>query len=661
MSFFHTIPSYSVLYFLFIIVLTAPSFDMILCCKFLNNTICAGIDNKLDNGSVQQSNVDILLADLPGNASQNAFVNTSVGEGQDGILGVAICLANISPSSCQNCLQWAVKHLYSDPKCKNSNSAESWFDRCMVHYSSHELFFGVPKTRPNITTFWGKSEANGGGLETAVYKLINNLSDSAAKNSETRSALGQLDYNQTSTSSTTIYGLAQCTRDLSAGNCSTCLAKFTRQLKIKSSGSTYTGARIVGDSCFIWYDNEPINNTCDQNAENEHINNPISDQNSGNGSSPVPPEGRGKSRTKTITIVTAVSVVVGLLLLVIAIYFVWLRKRTTKASSSWRATGYCKLRPDIRVYSIYELKTATQNFSPSKRLGRGGYGEVYQAVMYGRSVAIKRLLKASKENEQELIKELSLVSYMEHPNILKLVGYCFEKNQYFFVYEHMPNGSLDKHLKDPTSRQKLSWTTRFKIIKEIAQGLSYLHYGLEKRTTHVDLKLTNILLSKEMAAKIADFDMLRTFETDETHQSTEKGYGTIGYMAPEVNVLALRKNYSLKSDIYSFGIMVLEIVTGKGIHTFRKTESEENISESDENLTSFVWKNWNCKRYLEVIDPYLDLKIQRDNEQMVRCIHIGLLCIQHEAAKRPDILDVQKLLNTKEPLPPPSVPGFLRD
>ncbi|KAJ4787818.1 cysteine-rich RECEPTOR-like kinase [Rhynchospora pubera] len=513
MSFFHTIPSYSVLYFLFIIVLIAPSFDMILCCKFLNNTICAGIGNKLDNGSVLQSNVDILLADLPGNASQNAFVNTSVGEGQNRILGVAIL-------------------------------------------------------------FWGKNETNGGGLETTVYSLINNLSDSAAKNSETRSALGQASYIQTNTSSTTIYGLAQCTRDLSAGSCSTCLADYTGELRNRSSGSTYPGGRIVGDSCFIWYDNKPINNTCDQNVENKHIN--TSDQNSGNGTSPS--GGGGKNGTKTITIVTPVSVVAGLLLVIIVIYFVWLRKRTTKASSSWRATGYCKLRPDIRVYSIYELKTATQNFSPSKILGRGGYGEVYQAVMHGKSVAIKRLLKASKENEQELIKELSLVSYIEHPNILKLVGYCFEKNQYFFVYEHMPNGSLDKHLKDPTSRQKLSWTTRFKIIKEIAQGLSYLHYGLEKRTTHVDLKLTNILLSKEMAAKIADFDMLRTFETDETHQSTEKGYGTVGYMAPEVNVLALRKNYSLKSDIYSLGIMVLEIVTGKGIHTFRKTETNEYLS-----------------------------------------------------------------------------------
>ncbi|KAJ3685190.1 hypothetical protein LUZ61_014354 [Rhynchospora tenuis] len=619
MSFFHTVPSYSVLCFLFIILLIAPPFDMILCCKLLNNTNCAGIGNKLDNGSVLQSNLDILLANLPGNASQIGFVNTTVGEGQDQILGLAICLANISGSSCQNCLELAVKNLYSDPNCKNSNSAESWYDHCMVHYNSRDLFFGVPTTRYNTLAYWGKSEANGGGLETTVYSLINNLSDSAAKNSETRFALDQVGYMQTSSSYTTIYGLAQCTRDLSAGSCSTCLANYTGELKIKTKGSTYTGARIVGMTCFIWYDDKPINNsTCDENTENKHINNTTSDQNSKNGSSP--PGGGG-----------------------------------------WRATGYCKLRPDIRVYSIYELKTATQNFSPSKRLGRGGFGEVYQATMHGKSVAIKRLLKASKENEQELIKELSLVSYIEHPNILKLVGYCFEKNQYFFVYEYMPNGTIDKHLKDPTSRQKLNWTTRFKIIKEIAQGLSYLHYGLEKRTTHVDLKLTNILLSKEMTAKIADFDMLRTFETDETHQSTEKGYGTIGYMAPEVNALALRKNYSLKSDIYSFGIMVLEIVTGKGIHTFRKTESDENLSESDENLTSFVWKNWNCKRYQEVIDPYLDLKIQRDNEQMVRCIHIGLLCIQHEAAKRPDILDVQKMLNTKETLPPPSVPGFIRD
>ncbi|KAJ4780500.1 cysteine-rich RECEPTOR-like kinase [Rhynchospora pubera] len=525
----------------------------------------------------------------------------------------------------------------------------------MVRYSQ-ALFFSVLDTNKTICDNWGDNETNGGRLESTVYNLINNLSDSAANKSETRFALGKSYLQNNSGNTTTIYGLAQCVRDLTAESCSTCLVNFTYTLKSSGAGKTYTGGRIVGQSCFIWYDDKPFENMIAGSSPSPGGGGTPPP---GDGGTPPPPGDGGEGRRKTIIIIIVVSVMVGLIVIVIC--FVWPRKIISRTSSIRRSTEYQKLRPDIRVYSIHELKTATQNFSPSKRLGRGGYGEVYQAVMHGKSVAVKRLLKATKENEHELEKELFLVSNIDHPNILKLVGYCFERNQYFFVYEHMPNGSLDRHLKDIAQRQTLNWAIRFKIIKEIAQGLSYLHYGLEKRITHVDLKLANILLSKEMTAKIADFDMLRTFDSKETHQSTEKGYGTPGYMAPEVNMMAIRKNYSLKSDIYSFGIMVLEIVTGQGIHTFNKSESEGNLSVSDESLMSFVWNRWNQKKYQEVIDPYLDVQIERANEKMVRCIHIGLLCIQHEAAKRPDILDVQKMLSTKEHLPPPSVPGFVRE
>ncbi|KAJ1688181.1 hypothetical protein LUZ63_019571 [Rhynchospora breviuscula] len=304
----------------------------------------------------------------------------------------------------------------------------------------------------------------------------------------------------------------------------------------------------------------------------------------------------------------------------------------------------------ILQYRLRELKKATNNFSDKNWLGSGGSGDVYKGKLNGETVAIKKLKGNFVEGIVIIAKEVSLLHSLEHANLVKLRGFCSEARQYLLVYEFIQNGDLNSYLKDKNKREEMTWDIRFYIIYGIARGLSYLHHDLKDPIIHRDLKPANVLIDENYKAKIADFGLSKFLNKNKTHNSTENGGGTPGYYAPEVHIL---RQYSPKSDVYNFGLVILEIISGCTIPHYADRNNGEALQHA-------VWRRWKNKKPLTDI---IDQSIRNDSlqDQIERCIQIGLLCIQNDRNKRPDMEGVWQMLNTNNSLSAPDYPGFLRE
>ncbi|CAL5017294.1 unnamed protein product [Urochloa decumbens] len=306
-------------------------------------------------------------------------------------------------------------------------------------------------------------------------------------------------------------------------------------------------------------------------------------------------------------------------------------------------------RTSCQLYSYQVLEAATHHFSNSNKLGSGGFGTVFKGTLEnGKEGAVKRL-KDSKRNIQNLEREISIVSNLRHKNLVRFLGYCFQEEGRFLVYEYVPNNSLEKFwYKACFQSQKLEWATWFNIIKGVARGLRFLH---DKGIIHRDLKPHNVLLDENFNPKIADFDLMRMYDKQKTHESTEKVAGTFGYMAPECTS-GRKFLLSIKSDVYSYGVLVLEIITGHKIYTFE--------GQNSEGLVEYVWQHWTEKRAADIVDGDLGVDgEERAAHQALRCVHVALLCVQSDRARRPTMGQVIAMLSTDEALQEPSLPGYV--
>ncbi|XP_022641399.1 putative receptor-like protein kinase At4g00960 isoform X2 [Vigna radiata var. radiata] len=292
-------------------------------------------------------------------------------------------------------------------------------------------------------------------------------------------------------------------------------------------------------------------------------------------------------------------------------------------------------------------EVGTNNFSDANKIGQGGFGRVYKGKLFNeQEVAIKRLCSISGQGDTEFKNEVFLMSRLQHRNLVRLLGFCFEKEERLLVYEFLPNKSLDNFLFDPIKRAHLDWKTRYKIIEGIARGLLYLHEDSQQRIIHRDLKLSNILLDADLNPKISDFGFARLFNVDQTQVKASKIAGTYGYMAPEY---ARHGKLSTKLDVFSFGVILLEIVSGQKNGGFRNGENVEH-------LLSFAWTNWRNGRAANIIDPTLNNAL---GDEIVRCIHIGLLCVQEKVADRPTMASVVLMLDSHSfALPVPLQPAY---
>ncbi|KAK9116155.1 hypothetical protein Sjap_015102 [Stephania japonica] len=311
------------------------------------------------------------------------------------------------------------------------------------------------------------------------------------------------------------------------------------------------------------------------------------------------------------------------------------------------ANGEKKWEAELPFFSFSSISVATDNFSDANKLGQGGFGLVYKGkLLNGQEVAIKRLSRGSRQGLEELKNEATLIAKLQHRNLVRLLGCCIEDEEKILIYEYMPNKSLDFFIFDAKNKSILDWEKRVYIIDGIAQGLFYLHQHSRLRIIHRDLKASNILLDNQMNAKISDFGMARIFGGNELQANTSRVVGTYGYMSPEYVMEGL---FSIKSDVFSFGVLLIEILSSKRNTTYDYADSL--------TLLGHAWNLWNCDKGHELIDPIL--LDSSSFSKALRYINVGLLCVQEVASDRPTMSDVVTMLsNEVTALPLPKQPAF---
>ncbi|RLN12397.1 cysteine-rich receptor-like protein kinase 19 [Panicum miliaceum] len=304
--------------------------------------------------------------------------------------------------------------------------------------------------------------------------------------------------------------------------------------------------------------------------------------------------------------------------------------------------------PGFKKFAFFDIVDGTDDFSAKRIVGRGGFGTVYKGQLTsGVMVAIKRL----DENATvfDFNSELQLAS-LQHMNLVRLLGWCVHGKERLLVYEFMHNGSLDRIIFEKTKGPLLNWHKRLQIIKGLAEGLIYMHKRSLLWIIHGDLKPNNVLLDQDMNPKIADFGSARTLSSDIEEGRTIRIVGTSGYIAPEY---ASRGLYSVKIDVFGFGVLALVIISG------RKNTILEEQGDTVGNLVRDAWQLWNDERLHELVDPLL-----RDGYEiyeMVRFVQVALLCAQEDPVDRPTMSDVIAFLNFESTslLPDPKPPSEL--
>ncbi|KAH9651201.1 G-type lectin S-receptor-like serine/threonine-protein kinase [Citrus sinensis] len=358
---------------------------------------------------------------------------------------------------------------------------------------------------------------------------------------------------------------------------------------------------------------------------------------------------KGEPRTKIVVIVISTAALLAVVL--IAGYLVHKRRNIVEKTENNRETDQVQnMDLELPLFELATIANATDNFSINNKLGEGGFGPVYKGTLVdGQEIAVKRLSKISEQGLKELKNEVILFSKLQHINLVKLLGCCIQGEEKLLIYEFVPNKSLDSFIfgLDQERCKILDWSKRFHIICGTARGVMYLHQDSRLRIIHRDLKASNVLLDQDMNPKISDFGLARAFGGDETEGNTNCVVGTYGYMAPEY---ASDWQFSVKSDVFSFGILLLEIISGKKNRGFYHSDNKLN-------LIGHAWKLWNEGMPSQLIDPCIQDSFNL--AEVIRCIHIGLLCVQQHPKDRPSMPSVILMLGSETVLPQPKQPGYL--
>ncbi|RZB52019.1 cysteine-rich receptor-like protein kinase 3 isoform X2 [Glycine soja] len=500
------------------------------------------------------------------------------------------CMRDLSRNDCNLCLaQCKTQLLACLPFQRGTRGGRLFFDGCYLRYDDYN-FFG--ETRSDQDTTLCGNNSNNNNSNSVANSATNSSSGVYKANvmalvlnlSELAPKSDGFFVGSVERKNVRVYGLAQCWEYVNGSACERCLADAVTRI-----GSCATQeARVLNAGCYLRYSAQKFYNN----------------------SSVVATAGKhGKRRLAKILAASSAALA---LLLVIATVVFFIRKNVVTRRRERRQFG--ALLDSVNKSKLnmpYEvLEKATNYFNEANKLGQGGSGSVYKGVMPdGITVAIKRL--------------------------------SFNTTQWA---DHFFNESLHDHFSVRRTSQPLTWEIRHKILSGIAEGMAYLHEESHVRIIHRDIKLSNILLEEDFTPKIADFGLARLFPEDKSHISTAIA-GTLGYMAPEYVV---RGKLTEKADVYSFGVLVIEIVSGKKISAYIMNSS---------SLLHTVWSLYGSNRLSEVVDPTLEGAFPA--EGACQLLQIGLLCAQASAELRPSMSVVVKMVNNDHEIPQPTQPPFM--
>ncbi|KAB2601057.1 cysteine-rich receptor-like protein kinase 10 [Pyrus ussuriensis x Pyrus communis] len=526
---------------------------------------CSNIGTYEDGGSYQK-NLNTLLSSFSSNNQTNSgFYNSSMGQDPDKVNAIALCRGDVSLNNCHACVNQSSPFLFTN--CSNEDEAIVWAERCMVRYSS-KLIFGIQEDEPIKYVPSLTDAIDPQKFDLVLNLFLDTLTEKAASGDSLKKYAAGHTIMQESTTNQTIYALVQCTPDLDKQNCSDCLKGAVSKIPDCCGGKQ--GGRVLKPSCNLRFEAtlfyEP---TADSLVTLPSVKGMVK-------------LNKSKISKAVIIIIAIVGVVFVAMILIGILISLRVRRRWRKQKLENDNSDDSSLVESLQ-YDFETIKSATDDFSDANKLGQGGFGAVYKGRLpNGRNIAVKRLSKNSEQGDREFKTEVTLVAQLQHRNLVRLLGFCLKAGERILIYEYVPNTSLNHFIFDPVNRGHLNWETRYKIIGGISRGLLYLHEDSRLRIIHRDLKPSNILLDEDMNPKIADFGMARLFTMDQTQGDTKTIVGTYGYMAPEY---AIHGRFSVKSDVFSFGVLVLEILSGRKITSFRS-------SENDEDLLTYAWRNW---------------------------------------------------------------------
>ncbi|KAL6348094.1 hypothetical protein AAG906_039249 [Vitis piasezkii] len=591
---------------------------------YLNNS-CPQTPNTtaaISPNTTYQANLNLLLSFLSSNATiDSGFYNATVGRNLPIVCGAAT---------------------KSRDQCQGIKAAVIWYDECILHYSNQSIFSTLIE-EPILLMRNAVNLTDPDGFNRTLQGITDSIRTQAVNDQSGKKYYATKEENYSAPQMVQrVYSLVQCTPDLSATQCNLCLLRVTDYLQEYCSARQ--GARVVFPSCSFRYEFYPFY-TAEAGAE-APVPTPLL--------LPLAPpsqpttEGKGGISSQTIiTIVVPTVVSVGIFYILCYCFI------SRKARQKYNTTEEENVENDITTvqslqFDFGTLQAATNNFSDDNKIGQGGFGDVYKVTLSsGQEIAIKRLSRSSVQGAVEFKNEIVLVAKLQHRNLVRLLGFCLEGEEKILVYEYVPNKSLDCFLFDPDKQGQLDWSRRYMIIGGIARGILYLHEDSRLRVIHRDLKASNVLLDGDMNPKISDFGMARIFGVDQTQGNTNRVVGTYGYMSPEY---AMHGHFSAKSDVYSFGVLVLEIISGKKNSRFYE-------SGQTEGLPSYAWKLWRDGTPLELMDPMMGDSYARN--EVIRCIHMGLLCVQEDPDDRPSMASVVLMLSSYSvTLPLPQQPAF---
>ncbi|KAL4654426.1 hypothetical protein ACB092_01G377200 [Castanea dentata] len=536
------------------------------------------------------------------------------GTGNTTVYTFGECMKDLSQTDCDLCYaQSKTRIQYCYPFVRAIRGGRLFMDGCYLRYDDYYFFNDTLDSQD--TTLCGTQDfvGNHSVFGANVKELVRNLSVEAPKSDNFFVGF-------VNNGNITVYGLAQCWKLVSRTGCERCLANAFYNI---SSCTPKEEGRVLNAGCYMRYSTQKFyyNPSNTVGVNNSH---------------------QGYQLAITLA---ATSSALALVLVVTAAVFI-MRKKILKKRRERKLVGdlLATLNKSKLNFSYEILERATNFFHSSNKLGQGGSGSVYKGVLPdGRVVAVKRLFFNSVQWVDHFFNEVNLISDIHHKNLVKLLGCSITGPESLLVYEYVPNQSLHDYFSVKKNLQLLRWDVRYKIILGTAEGLAYLHEESKLRIIHRDIKLSNILLNEDFMPKIADFGLARLFPEDKTHISTAIA-GTLGYMAPEYVVCG---KLTEKADVYSFGVLILEVVCGK-----RNSSFSENSS-----VLQMVWNLYVAGRPCEAVDPELEANYQE--EEASRLLQIGLLCVQASAELRPSTPVVVKMLTHSQDIPLPTQPPFL--